>query len=55
MKMANQRIHGLDKELKQARSDLFDAHNAADIATEHKNKAFQEVAELKKVASDEVF
>ena len=33
LKRANQKIHGLEKELKQAKIELFDARNVAEIAT----------------------
>ena len=55
LKKANQKIHGLEKELKQTRVELSDAGNVAKIAIGQRNKAQQEVVELQKVACGEVF
>ena len=44
LKKANQKIHGLEKELKQTRAALFDARNVAEIVTMQRNQAQQEVA-----------
>ena len=54
-KRAIQKIHGLEKELKKARSELDNARNAAEIAIEKRNKALQEVDELQKVACGAVY
>ena len=32
LKKANQKVHGLEKDLKQTRAELFDDRNAAEVA-----------------------
>ena len=39
LKKAIQKAHGLENELKKAKSELVDAHNSAEIAIEQRNKA----------------
>ena len=39
LKRANQKIHGLEKELKQTRVELFDTCNVDEIATGQRNQA----------------
>ncbi|GFS37030.1 hypothetical protein Acr_00g0049340 [Actinidia rufa] len=53
LKKSNQRSHTFECELKKSRLDQ--ARNEAEAALEQLNKALQENAELKKVASREVF
>ena len=62
LKKANQRAHVFENELKQAKLDLVaveqvtvHARNEAKTALEQMNKALQDVVELQKVASNEVF
>ena len=51
LKRANQKIHGLKKELKQARVDLTTLEQTAN----HARNSLQELGEIKKVASRETF
>ncbi|GFZ00578.1 hypothetical protein Acr_14g0002130 [Actinidia rufa] len=53
--MDAQKIHGLEKELKQARSELANARNAVENAIEQRNNALQEMAELQKMAYGTVY
>ena len=55
LKKANQKVHSLEKELKQAKSELVDARSAADIAILQRNQAQQEASDLKAFACGEVY
>ena len=55
LKKANQKVRGLERELKQARAELSNACNTTEVALNQRNQAEQEVAELKKVACGEVY
>ena len=62
LKNANKRDHGFENELNQARLDLaateqvvIHTHNEAETALAQMNKVLQELADLQKVASEEVF
>ena len=55
LKKVNQKIHGLEKELKQAKTELSNARNVTQIATGQRNQVQQEMADLQKVAYDEMY
>ena len=55
MKKANQKVHGLEKELKNTKAELSDARNTVEITIGQRNKEKHEVIKLHKVAYGEVF
>ena len=55
LKKAYYRIHGLEKELKQTKTDLAASKRAVVRACNKSEVALQQLAQLKKVASGETF
>ncbi|GFZ15803.1 hypothetical protein Acr_25g0002120 [Actinidia rufa] len=55
LKKANEKIYGLEKELKQMKIKLSNARNTAKIAIGQRNQTQQEVAKLKEVACSEMY
>lgn len=55
LKKANLKASNLEKDLKQAKSELADARSAAEIATLQRNHAQQEASDLKAFACAEVY